>query len=316
MTDQSKTWLISVATYKRPQELTQLLLSLTESLDRHPDEGVRADLVVVNNDAEVSDDIERIVNAHTAGFHATHYVLEPEPGIAAARNRGLEFFTTSHDAIVFVDDDEWVAPDWWGNLVDYSILTDADVVTGPVMTHLDSNAPGWIVKGGFYQRPVQTTGPGLRSAATNNTLLKRRAWLRAGSPRFDTSFSTTGGSDWDFFWGVRKAGATLHYCADVVVHEAVPPTRQSYRWMSRRAIRNGMVNTRVRRKHGDPVVRTLPRGFARLGYNVALQSGLLVTGRGLQFKPWNAVHHELGKMLGLAGVKTHEYSRDASSHTL
>ena len=114
-------YLISIATYRRPDQLQRLLDSLAVSVDS------TADVVVVDNDSEAS---AREVAQNHAVVKA--YEVESEPGIASARNRGLGFFTDDYGGIIFVDDDEWVEPSWYQTLARYAESTAAGVVNGPV----------------------------------------------------------------------------------------------------------------------------------------------------------------------------------------
>lgn len=116
------------------------------------------------------------------------------------------------------------------------------------------------MRGGFYQRRIHPSGHRLHTAPTNNTLLLRDTWLRAGAPLFDSSFSALGGEDSDFFRGIRKSGAAVLFCAEAVVYEDVPAERLSLRWVRRRAIRTGVIDTLVRRKHHDSLLAGLGRG--------------------------------------------------------
>ncbi|GAA3655618.1 glycosyltransferase family 2 protein [Microbacterium marinilacus] len=296
--DAPRRHLIAIATYRRPDDLVRLLDSLRGSVD------AAADIVVVDNDADES--ARAAVEAHPL---APAYVVETEPGIASARNRGLESFTDAHAAVIFVDDDEWVEPAWYETLTAYARESGAGVVQGPVITVLPDATPEWIPRGGFYQRRVEQTGTELPSAATNNTLLTREAWVRAGSPRFDTAFSSTGGSDWDLFWGVRKAGARILYCAEAVVSEDVPSSRLSWQWLRQRYLRNGIVEARVRRKHGDPLALFVLRAVATLGVGATQTALDAVLRRGRHARSLRRVYIPLGKLSGLLGHRIHEYKR-------
>lgn len=289
--------LISIATYKRPVELNRLLDSIKAAT---VDESV--DIVVVDN--EGSDRTEQIVR----GFGYC-YVRELRPGIAQARNAGLELFTAQYESITFVDDDEWVTPGWFSALIGYSKSSGVGVVTGPVITVLPPHAPAWIRRGGFLQRPVVASGTRLLSAATNNTMLRRTAWVSAGMPQFDPTFSTTGGSDWDFFWGIRKSGIVIEWCESAVVHEDAPRNRLNLRWITQRSTRSGIVSIRVLKKHSEPLGRPLVRGMARMIYNALELAGGFLRGSGLQAKPYTAMMFEVGKFSGLFGHRIHEYSR-------
>jgi succinoglycan biosynthesis protein ExoM len=296
-------YLIAVATYRRPTGLRQLLDSLQAGIG-----SMKAEVLVVDNDAEGS--ARSIAGEHPLG---PVYVVEPEPGIAEARNRALAHFGNEYRAIIFVDDDEWVSEGWLATLTGYAEQTGADVVVGPVVSVLPEDAPEWVRRGGFIQRPLLASGHRLSTAPTNNTLLARDAWVRAGSPRFDPAFSVTGGSDADFFRGICKSGATILYCADAVVHEDVPVERLSVRWLRRRAVRNGIAQTRVRLKHGDSMLRGLLGGVVYAGYGLVFLGVGLVRRRGLQAKPFNYLFLGYGRFAALANYRIHEYARTSSS---
>ena len=298
MTD-TRPWLIAIATYHRNEGLARLLDSLVEQAG-----SVGADVLVVDNDG--AGGAKLVAVDHPA---CTEYVVEPTPGIAAARNAALDRFDERYRGIIFVDDDEWVAADWLSQLTSYQSETAADVVQGPVISLLPAGAPTWIRAGGFFQRRRVDTGTELMSAPTNNTLLTRDAWVQAGRPRFDAAFSETGGSDWDLFWGLRRSGARLRYCNEAVVFEDVQTERMRFAWLARRAMRSGIVHSRVRTKYGDRPLLAVLRGGARaVRYVPPLLAGV-ITRRTVDAKPFNAIMFELGKLLGLAGYRTYEYQR-------
>jgi glycosyltransferase involved in cell wall biosynthesis len=293
--------LVSVASFRRPAELGRLLESLEQA---RKGVGADIDLLVVDNDAAGS--AEEVVRR--APTQVT-YVLEPTPGIAAARNRALDEFPR-YDAIVFVDDDEWVDRDWLEELLGYAGRGTADVVTGPVLSELPPESPAWIRRAGFFQRPTLAHGTRLKAAATNNTLLRRDAWDRAGRPRFDESFSFTGGSDAMLFHTLLKAGAVIEYCASARVTEEVPPARISGRWLARRALRNGVVSARLWSLDHHPAV-VLVRGLVMMVQGVAHMPR--VASRGLRGwgVPYNEVLTGVGVVAAVFGLRIQEYARPA-----
>lgn len=267
-----------------------------------------ADIVVVDNDVEGS--------AHSvATNHPVRptYVVEPEPGISAARNRALAHFSDRYHAIIFVDDDEWVTPTWLTTLTTYAAQTGADVVTGPVESVFLEPAPEWVQRGGFFQGRFPAPGEEMRTAAANNTLLSREMWIRAGSPRFDPRFSMTGGEDTDFFLGLRKAGATIRFCADATVYEEIPPDRQSLRWWRRRAVRAGVTDTLVRLKHHDSLVVGLAKGVRSAAYGLLALTWGLITRRGVQQRPYISVFFAYGQFAALFNYQIEEYARPGDS---
>lgn len=298
-------YLIAVATYLRPAGLQRLLGSLEAAIS-----STSVDIVVVDNDAAGS--ARSVAVNHPIG---PTYVIEPEPGISAARNRALQYFSDRYHGIIFVDDDEWVTPAWLTTLTTYATQTHADVVVGPVISVFLEPAPEWVERGDFFKPRYPATGDRLRHAPTNNTLLVRDAWVRAGSPQFDLSFSATGGEDTDFFHGLRKSGATILFCEDAVVCEEVPTDRQSMRWVRRRAIREGANETRVLRKHHDSLWAALGRGVRSAVYGLIFLGVGLVRHHSIQARPYFTLFYACGQFAALFNYQVEGYSRISESNS-
>lgn len=246
--------LIAIATYKRPALLAELLESLRMSL---PPEGVLSRTVVVDNDIEGS--ARAVVEA--SRLNHLSYVVEQEPGIAAARNSGLASAASDEDAIVFVDDDERVHPEWLRELVNGWLASGNEVVTGPVISVFAPGTARWIVAGGFIQRSRHATGARLPTAATNNTLMSLSFWREVHCPTFDPAFSESGGSDTDFFLRLAASGGRISWVDEALVEEDVPSARANFHWIWRRAVRGGSVQARID-------LRNTSR--ARLGWRVGI----------------------------------------------
>lgn len=292
--------LVAIATYRRPDGLAALLASLESASVNNP-----FDVLVVDNDAAATG------RAVAEGSSISpKYVVEPRPGIAAARNRALDEIL-GYDAIVFVDDDEYVSPGWLDRLVTHARTTDADIVTGPVLSIFPPDAPRWVVNGGFIQRPSWPTGTVLTAGATNNTLLLTASWTAFGAPRFDESFSATGGSDAKLFSLLLAAGARIEFVAEALVSEPVLPERLKARWLLRRAYRNGIVSARIwQQKHGT--IKTIARGIIMAAGGLVRAVGHLVTLKGVQASSANAFVTGLGVVSAVTGVRVHEYKRPTS----
>ena len=289
--------LIAVATYRRPVELDRLLKSLAAS------EGIdNAEIIVIDNDPAGS--ARQVVDG--AGL-PIHYAVEPRAGIAAARNRGLGEFDERFHGILFVDDDEWVSPDWYEIITRFSVETDADIVRGHVHTVLDPGAPRWARRGTLFQRPVVRTGTVSRYAATNNSLLVRDAWVRAGSPRFDEAFSASGGEDVAFFRALQDQGARIVACAEAVVFEDIPADRMSLRSVCRRFLRAGITDVAVARKHREPLILPALTGIPKSIVHTLLLGIDLLRGRGIRGASMRGILYQLGWILGLLGVRITSY---------
>jgi succinoglycan biosynthesis protein ExoM len=173
------------------------------------------------------------------------YVVEPHPGIAAARNRALDEAGT--DLLVFIDDDELPEPGWLDALLDARARFAADGVAGSVVTRFDDEIDPWILAGGFLDRSFRDhipTGGELSGAATNNLLLDLRTVRRLGV-RFDESFGVTGGEDTMFTSLFVRRGAKLVWCPESVVVDLLSPDRHNRRWMLRRSFGFGMNEARI-----------------------------------------------------------------------
>lgn len=227
--------LIAVITYKRQNGLQDLLDSLMGI-----ETTIRWRVVVVDNDRDGS-------AAPTVAEHPLNvrYEIEPDPGISAARNRCLDLIEDDDDALVFVDDDELVSPSWLDELVRTAENYDVDIVAAPVLALPPKQVPKWLTTGGFMHRRVRPTGDSSGIPATGNVLIRTDALRRLGSPRFDDSFSFTGGSDTDFFVRLLSQGASMVWCAEAVVYEHVPLERTRLTWLARRYARGGEVWARI-----------------------------------------------------------------------
>jgi succinoglycan biosynthesis protein ExoM len=292
--------LIAVATFRRPDGLAALLTSLERATATSS-----FDVIVVDNDAAGS--ARLVANASPLN---PMYVVEPRPGIAAARNRALDEID-GYDAIVFVDDDEYVTPGWLDFLIHHAEASKADVVTGPVESVFPADAPRWVVNGGFIQRPTSATGTQLTAGATNNTLLLTDSWRKFGAPRFDETFSSTGGSDAKIFSLLLAEGARIEFVLEALVFEPVLPERMKLKWLLRRAYRNGIVSARIWvPKHGR--LKTLVRGAIMAANGLVRTVAHLVTLRGLQARSLNPLVTGCGVLSAVAGIRVHEYKRAGS----
>jgi len=286
---------ISIATFRRPALLTELL-SVCVGQVRELGRSVR--IVVVDNDPA------RSAGEVVAAFPEVEYVAEPEPGIAAARNRGLDALTARDDAIIFIDDDEVPADGWLRALIGYADATGADVVTGPVEPLIDDRVPSWIIRGGFWRRQHQTTGASPDSVATNNTLLRLSAWRRH-EYRFSQALSMKGGSDTEFFKNIRAGSAvSVLWCGDAVVKEHVLPERANAKWLFRRAIRIGNINARYRGR-----VNAFVSGLARIAVGAPYVAVDLLIHRQPMARSWNMLAHGVGMAGNALSIDVVEYRR-------
>src|SRR6266496_3094435 len=95
---------VAVLTYHRPEKLRvslPLILDQVRQVNSDADGRLSADVLVIDNDPAASAELV----AKSIGSEQLRYVVEPEPGISAGRNRALDE-TADRDLLVFIDDDE------------------------------------------------------------------------------------------------------------------------------------------------------------------------------------------------------------------
>jgi GT2 family glycosyltransferase len=307
---------IGVLTYRRPEDLAALLpLLVAQAGEQLP--GYQVDIVVVDNDPAGS---ARSVPA--LGDPRVRYVVEPQPGIAAARNRVLTEAAGS-DLLVFIDDDERPHPGWLAHLLATHERTGAALVAGAVVSDFAHEPDAYLRAGDFFRRRRLRTGTPLTVAATNNLLLDLHVVRHLGL-RFDPRFGLSGGEDTLFTRRLGRSGAGMVWCDEAVVTDAVPASRLTRSWVLARALSSGNSVARVELALADGWLsraRTravvsgagFPRlvgGAARWGLGAATGS-LTHRAKGLRTAARGA-----GMVLGALGVVHLEYRREPGGRRL
>jgi succinoglycan biosynthesis protein ExoM len=235
---------VAVLTYRRPESLRALVPHLLAQAVEAADRWGPIRVLVVDNDPSGSgrEVVEGCATGQAPEVDLV-YVHEPEPGIAAGRNRALAESADS-ELLVFIDDDELPSPGWLVYLLRTREQTGAAAVAGTVTSRFDTPLPDWIAAGGYFDRRRLPTGTPIHVAATNNLAL-HLPQVRALGLSFDPRFGLTGGEDTLFTRRLAAAGRQLVWCAEAVVTDVVPPDRATRSWVLRRAFSSGNSVTRV-----------------------------------------------------------------------
>lgn len=241
---------ICIATYKRPDLLKKLLISL---ITQETSGEFTFNIIVVDNDAQRS--AEATVREFATKGQKIIYDVEPEQNIALARNRSLSHATG--DYIATIDDDEYADSRWLLNLHKTMISYKADVVHGPVSRIFHKNTPSYIRKSKTFNLPNPPTGSTENYiCATNNSLFRRTLIEHMATP-FDPSFGGTGGEDIRFFENLRKQGYKMIWCREAQVFEFIPPKRANLVWILKRNFKIG--NNRHRLYGKGPFINNLSK---------------------------------------------------------
>ena len=224
---------VCIITLKRLHGLERLLNSLRK-LTFEAVDAPRWCVVVVDNDELES--AKAVVDAASATFPVPIlYGVEPQKGIAAARNRAISL-APACQFIAFIDDDETADPTWLDQLLRVQKIYQADIVTGPVLADFEAQPPKWILRGNLFNRRRLPTGTKVHFAATHNTLIKYE-WTQTIEGPFDMRFNLTGGSDSLFSRQVIQQGGRVVWADEALVTEFNPASRMTPAWLLQRSFR-------------------------------------------------------------------------------
>lgn len=223
---------ICICTYRRPVMLDDLLTSIEQL--KPADCDLR--LVVVDNDPTES--ARDVVDRHQS--LSVNYDVEPMRSIAAARNRSVaQALLSNPDVVVFLDDDQYVHPDWLVELLGAFRMFDAHAVAGPVLPRFAASVPEWLRAGGFYTRQSHVTGTQICPSGIANFGIRGEQLERFSQP-FATHFKN-GGEDTHFLRRMSQRCGDPYWCHEAVVFEMVTRERGTVRWLLARSFRAGRI---------------------------------------------------------------------------
>lgn len=226
--------LICVLTFKRQELLKKNLKSV---LNQKNDNRYKTTLLVVDNDSAMSaksvvDELAESTN------NDIYYECEVVKNIAKARNRAINF--RESDFVVFIDDDQVADENWLFELYTAMIVSDADVVNGPVLPNFEVNPPKWAIDSGFFDILGNYSNMCTSYAikATGNCMIKRSVLNRYQNP-FNEDYGITGGEDTEFFYRLENAGACFCWAAEAITYEHIPTSRVNLGWIIKRNFCSG-----------------------------------------------------------------------------
>lgn len=308
---------IAVMTFRRPDDLDEIVPRLTAQAAASTEAGTSVSLLVVDNDpaGAARQQVDRLAVGAAASGVTVRYENESVPGISAARNRALDVSSDS-DILVFIDDDERPVDGWLALLLETFDRAKPVAVVGPVVSQFEVEPEPWVAAGEFFGRRRLPTGTRIDVAATNNLLLDLHA-IRAAGLRFDLDYGITGGGDTLFTKQIRAHGGEMVWCDEAVVFDIVPGSRVTRRWVLVRALRSGnswsltsVVSTPARLGRLGVRMALTGRGFIRLlGGSARYAAGVVLRRDVHQAKGLRTAARGLGMTGGAWGYRYREYRR-------
>ena len=282
---------VCICTYKRPGLLKRLLDKLrsqkTENLFRYS-------ILVIDNDQAHSAE-PMVTEFRGTSEIPISYVVEPVQNIGLARNRAVE--NCHADFLVFIDDDEIPIDSWLLLLLKVFDEHHVDGVLGPVKRYFDVPPPEWVLKGGFYDRPVRPTGSTVHwlEGRTGNVLLDVNLF-RDHDARFNPEFR--GGEDTDFFRRMIDKGHRFIWSAEAEAFEIVPPSRWDRSFLLRRALLRGASTL----NHSNFGFREVAKSVIAVPLYLLAMPVMLLCGQHKFMSLLVRLCDHLGKLLALVGV--------------
>lgn len=219
-----------IPTYNRADRLLAALRSVVRQDLPAPE----WECVVVNNRS--TDDTA----AQFAAFAADHpdchlrMVDEMQAGLSHARNRGIA--EAKAPLLAFIDDDEWIEPQFLSAYVDFfEIRPNASVAGGRIVAEYPEGRPAWLSK--YPETAIANVMdfgntvcpfPANRVPGGGNTAIRKSVFEVCGT--FDPQFGRvgdrlTGGEENDLFERLRKRGHVFWYVPDAVMHHVIPAAK-------------------------------------------------------------------------------------------
>lgn len=299
---------VAIPTFRRVGLLGRLLADVDRLVDVPA--GYEVDLLVVDNDAAGT---ARPTVEAFEGRLGLRYVIEHEPGIAAARQRILDE-TADRDLVVMLDDDVVPEQPWLGPLLGEWERTKPAAVVGLLRYEHAAGTPDWFRGGRFFSRTPLPRGTRVPVAACGNILFDRSQVARL-QVTFDRRLGRGGGEDSLFTSQLSRRGGRVVTCHDSVAAAPIPPDRATWKAAFTRARSHGNATVRIRLLEAESGsttavirVRAIAGGAARMAVGpLAMAAGLLTRNGRRAGLGYRTLGRGFGMLEGGFGSEFEEY---------
>ena len=296
---------IIICTYNREKYIRPLL----ESIAKNDYPTTDYEIVLVDNNC--TDNTRGVYEQFaTANPMVTlRYVVEPEQGLSAARNRGIK--EAKGDIIIYVDDDALVDTDYIRQYAEhFATYPETMAAGGPIEPLYESKEPSWMSP---YTKALLTAWmnygnqvreyPNGRYPGGGNAAYRKEVFERVGL--FNTELGRKGNlllasEEKDIFDKMKALGMKVLYLPAPVLHHCIPQTKLEEDYFNRLTLQIGR-SERMR-------TRAISKGkyLSRLASEVVKWGGTLAllciyTLQGHPMKGWKLVLFRMNVTKGLLG---------------
>ena len=234
---------VCIPTYKRPVMFKGLILSISQ-VEINPALIRELNILVVDNDKDKSAEaITLELSERLQGFLKIEYHSCPVKGLSNVRNELLtRSIDLKADYLAFVDDDEYVSPQWLNELLKTMITNKGDVIMAPVIAVLQPGVSRYLSC--WFQKPFYVDNQRLDHIRFGNLLISSRS-VTERNIRFDQRFNATGGEDSYFGHQMIEQGASVYWSAGAVIFETIPESRVRLNWLFKRRFNGALTFTKI-----------------------------------------------------------------------
>lgn len=294
---------ITIPTYKRPDQLRLTLQSLT-----HQSSDINFAVIVMDNheDTEGAKSAEDFMTLH--GLNGI-VILAHDRGNCHAYNAGWktalsEFKNFKYLAVI--DDDEAADPRWLEELVNTAQTYNADIVGGPQLQQFEAGAADVWKHHPVFIPHYEETGSVPILYSSGNVLISRHVLDHMPSPHLDPLFNFIGGGDSDFYSRCKLEGFTFAWCNEAPVLEDVPSQRATFKWVNARSLRNGSISSIIDKKRSNSRLKTLTKSLLLLGASPIRAVKLAIEKRSIIIGLYH-IQVAIGRLLAEIGVVNEQY---------
>jgi len=213
------------------------------------DKSIPWEVVIIDNAS--TDDTQVVAREHWSRPSVKlRVVSEPQVGLSHARARGID--SSGFAFLSFIDDDNWVCPQWIQRVHDHFIGNPASALLGgPSLPAFEVAPPDWFYSiTAFYAVGKQHEQDGDITNSMGTLLwgaglsVRKDALKRLWKDGFFFSCSgrkgtrLTGGEDSELCFALRASGWRLHYDSELKMRHFIPEGRLS--WSYARRLMKGM----------------------------------------------------------------------------
>jgi GT2 family glycosyltransferase len=220
---------IVVATYRRPNQLKQLLDALQKQTASRED----FEILIVDNEFDSNHDVRSMCDSNQFRDLKISYIHQPKLGLSNARNRGVN--EARAELVAFLDDDMLPPQNWVSKVLKIQGNSKADVFGGPCTPFYTSTPPKWF-KDKYASQNLGDEAHWLvknKALIGGNSIWRRDLLLRFGG--FSENFGYVGnkkryGEDNDLCQRVQQVGIGLWYDPELNIPHHFEAERMSVRW--------------------------------------------------------------------------------------